>query len=343
MLDTTLDFAIYSIKAVAHMADITEPTLRAWEKRYSILSPGRTESGHRRYTKRDIYRVMWLKQRLEEGMSISQASTMLQTQPDIAQQELARYEKNGRASWGGIIKHDQASDAFNRQRQASAGANQVRSPAALTEQLLQAFLEYDEATAERLLIEATSLYPAEIVCVDIIQNLLVEIGERWMRGEITVAVEHFTTTLCRSRLNAMIEGLPLVKSGPLVLTACAPQEYHEVGVIITTYFLKRHGWRAIYIGQNVPAVDLEKDLQKLQPALLVFSAGRNETAQLLARQILPVVENVRDNFQPDLIFAYGGQAFVHNPELHDLFKGHTYFGDNARHSVELIENLLSPR
>src|SRR6478672_8358726 len=96
MVEAALDFPIYSIKAVAHMAGITEPTLRAWEKRYSILTPKRTESGHRRYTRRDIYRVMWLKNRLEEGMSISQASALLKTQPESVLLEMAQFEKNGR-------------------------------------------------------------------------------------------------------------------------------------------------------------------------------------------------------------------------------------------------------
>ncbi len=343
MVETTLDFAIYSIKAVAHMADVTEPTLRAWEKRYSILSPGRTDSGHRRYTKRDIYRVMWLKQRLEEGMSISQASTLLQTQPETALLDMAQYEKTGRNvageknSPGGLWNEVES----NRARRTNVTANEVRSPKVLVDRLLEAFLEFDEVQAERLLAEAASIYPPEAVCVDIIQAVLVEVGERWMKGEVTIATEHFASTLCRARLNAMIEALPIKTDGPLVLTACGPQEFHELGVIITTYFLRRYGWRVIYLGQNVPAIDLEKDLRRLRPSLLVFSAGRSETAILLAREILPLVERVRQNWQPELLFAYGGFAFVDDPGLHDLFKGQIYFGDDARQSVTLIEDIIS--
>ena len=339
MVETTLDFAIYSIKAVAHTAGITEPTLRAWEKRYSILSPGRTESGHRRYTKRDIYRVMWLKQRLEEGMSISQASTLLQTQPESVLLDMVQYEKGGqrngssRPAWSdpntGEMPHN-----------GQPLPNEVRSPQALVEQLLEAFLQFDEGTAERLLAEASSIYPPETVCVDIIQAVLIEIGERWMKNEVTIATEHFASTLCRSRLNTMIEALPLKDTGPLVLTACGPQEFHELGIVITTYFLRRYGWRVLYLGQNVPAIDLEKDLRRLNPALLVFSAGRSESALLLAREILPVIERVREQWLPKLIFAYGGRAFGEDPGLHELFRGEVYFGDDARQSVKLIEDII---
>ncbi|HEX2915925.1 MAG TPA: MerR family transcriptional regulator [Chloroflexia bacterium] len=341
MVDSTLDFAIYSIKAVAHMADVTEPTLRAWEKRYSILSPGRTESGHRRYTKRDIYRVMWLKQRLEEGMSISQASALLQTQPETALLEMAQYEKNIRG--GGTRATILDVDETGQTRRQTFTLGEVRSPRLLSERLLEAFLAFDEQSADNLLSEAASIYPPDVVCVDIIQNVMTEIGERWMKNEVTIATEHFASTLCRTRLNAMIEALPVQENGPLVLTACGPHEFHELGIVITTYFLRRAGWRVIYLGQNTPAIDLEKDVRRLRPSLLVFSAGRTETALLLAREILPVVERVRQNWQPDLLFAYGGRALVDDPGLHDMFKSYIYFGDDARQSVKLIEDILPKR
>lgn len=333
--NTTLDFAIYSIKAVAHMAGITEPTLRAWEKRYNILSPDRTESGHRRYTKRDIYRVIWLKNRLEEGMSISQAAVLLQTQPESALQEIAEHDKP--APTNQLIHFGDASAQLK--KRPLLAPNEVRSPGLLANRLLEALINFDETTADQLLAEAASLYPPETVCVDIIQNILTEIGERWARNEVTIATEHFSSTLCRFRLNAMIEALPVNENGPVVLTACAPQEFHELGVVITTYFLRCYGWRAIYLGQNLPALDLEKDLRQLKPSLIVFSAGRTETAILLAREVLPVLEHVRRHWLPDLTFAYGGHAFVHNPGLRELFPGHVYFGDDARQSIKLIQDL----
>jgi methanogenic corrinoid protein MtbC1 len=214
---------------------------------------------------------------------------------------------------------------------------------AITEELLHAILEFDEHTADDLLAEAMGLYSPEQVCIEVVQPLLVEIGERWMRNEVTVATEHFASNLCRTRLNAMLDSLPVVTSGPLILTACGPHEFHEVGAVIVTLFLRRHGWRVIYLGQNVPALDLEKDLRRLKPSLIVFSASRTETALALAQEIKPAIENVRKNWLPDLTFAYGGRAFVDEPSLHDLFRGHYYFGDDARQSVNLISQVLHNR
>jgi methanogenic corrinoid protein MtbC1 len=110
---------------------------------------------------------------------------------------------------------------------------------------------------------------------------------------------------------------------------------------MTTFFLRRHGWRVIYLGQNVPALDLEKDLRRLKPAMVVFSASRTETALSLYQELKPVIEKVRDNWLTGLVFAYAGRAFIEDPSLHELFKGSTYFWDEGRQSVSLIERMLS--
>lgn len=344
MVETALDFPIYSIKAVAHLAGITEPTLRAWEKRYSILSPQRTDSGHRRYTKRDIYRIIWLKNRIEEGMSISQASLLLKSQA----------ENNFLEEVDSEVKASHSTSSFNSSSNSkpitngSNGKNghvqvsEIRSTATITQELLQSFLDFNELAAEKLMIEAMGLYPPEQVCVEVIQPVLVEVGELWSRNETTLATEHFATNICRTRLNAMLDSLPIVTTGPLIVTACGPQEFHEIGTIIVTLFLRRHGWRVIYLGQNVPALDLEKDLRRIKPDLVVFSAGRVETALAVAQEIKPIVEKIRQAWLPNLLFSYAGRAFVENPSLHKLFEGHHFFGNDAHQSVQIVEQLLRP-
>lgn len=336
MVEAALDFPIYSIKAVAHMAGITEPTLRAWEKRYSILSPQRTDSGHRRYTRRDIYRVIWLKSRLEEGMSISQASTLLQTQPENT--VLEGIELETKASPNGYKTNGKSQPNSNGHSQLKS--SDIRSPTVLVEELLTSFLEFDELRADQVLAEAMGLYSPEAVCIEIMQPTLNQIGELWMKDEVTIATEHFATNICRTRLNAMLDSMPVVKDGPLILTACGPQEFHELGIIVTTLFLRRNGRRVIYLGQNVPAQDLQKDLRRLKPSLIAFSAGRSEAALLLAQEIKPLMEQVKVEWLPELIFAYGGRVFVEEPGLHELFAGHTYFGDDARQSIALVDQLF---
>ena len=72
-LERYSDYPLYNTKAVVQQTGIPAPTLRAWERRYTFLLPGRADNSYRRYSERDIVVIRWLKERVDSGMSISQA------------------------------------------------------------------------------------------------------------------------------------------------------------------------------------------------------------------------------------------------------------------------------
>src|SRR5205814_4601292 len=71
------DIPLYNTKAVVQQTGVPAPTLRAWERRYAILSPERANNAYRLYSERDIAMIRWLKVHVESGMSISQAIALL--------------------------------------------------------------------------------------------------------------------------------------------------------------------------------------------------------------------------------------------------------------------------
>ncbi|GIV84314.1 MAG: hypothetical protein KatS3mg052_1321 [Candidatus Roseilinea sp.] len=73
------DEPVYNVKAVSHQTGIAAATLRAWERRYGVPSPPRTDSGYRLYSARDIAIIRWLKSQIENGMSVSQAVHLLRS------------------------------------------------------------------------------------------------------------------------------------------------------------------------------------------------------------------------------------------------------------------------
>ena len=76
------DFAttpLYNIKAVVQATNISPSTLRAWERRYHMCRPQRSESGYRLYSERDVAIIRWLKTQVDAGMAISQAVAWLES------------------------------------------------------------------------------------------------------------------------------------------------------------------------------------------------------------------------------------------------------------------------
>src|SRR5438445_2131867 len=76
-LENYADVPLFNTKAVVQKTGIAAPTLRAWERRYTILSPERAQNAYRLYSERDIALIRWLNERVDAGMSISQAIALL--------------------------------------------------------------------------------------------------------------------------------------------------------------------------------------------------------------------------------------------------------------------------
>ena len=51
--------ALYTIGEVALLCDINPVTLRAWQRRYGLLKPQRTDGGHRLFNDDDIEEVIF--------------------------------------------------------------------------------------------------------------------------------------------------------------------------------------------------------------------------------------------------------------------------------------------
>lgn len=62
------------IGEVARRSGVNEATLRAWERRYGLLDPERTEGGHRRYRAADVERVRQVVELIDEGWSVGSAA-----------------------------------------------------------------------------------------------------------------------------------------------------------------------------------------------------------------------------------------------------------------------------
>jgi len=71
------DPAVYSIGAVARMLDIPTSTLRAWEERYRVVSPDRSEGSQRLYSRSQVEQLQYIKDQIQLGMSTADAHRIL--------------------------------------------------------------------------------------------------------------------------------------------------------------------------------------------------------------------------------------------------------------------------
>lgn len=334
------DDPIYNMKAVTQRTGIPAATLRAWERRYKVLEPSRTEGNYRLYSDRDIAILVWLKAQLDAGLSISRAVALLKR----LRAEMG--EKGLPAVGGALSGASPVGVTISAKPQASQAAHALHTwmnkPDAATAEtwdrlrsaLHAALSRMDEQAAGVTLAEAFALYPVEIVCMHVITPCMVAIGQDWFDGTISVVTEHFATAYLMGRLLALLNAQP-VHEGHLALIGCAPTERHEIGAVMVALLLRRAGYNVRYLGSDIPLVELARAVRELKPRVLALSAMMSESAQFLLdlpRHLAHEASHTR--------LVFGGRAFSINHDLATQLNGSIVAADIVDGIIQ-IERLLS--
>jgi MerR family transcriptional regulator, light-induced transcriptional regulator len=334
-LDACSDMPLFNTKAVVRQTGAPAPTLRAWERRYGVLAPRRGENGYRLYSERDIAIIAWLRDRVESGLTISQAIALMRSL------DLGRKRRRGRPP-SGPISHDglEAVAAYDGAPRATAMSSMAAprrlSLDELSEALVSQFIALDEAAANRTIAEAFAVYALDEVCLSLITPTLARAGELWEDGEVSVTVEHFASAVVRGQLEALFRAAPAA-AGPLALVGCAPGELHELGALMLALLLRRAGVRVVYLGQNVEIAGLISAVQAVRPACVLLSATQRAHAEALAE----VGRRLDALGARKPAFYVGGQAFVDAPELTDRIPGAHLTMDATRAVDEIRRGLVS--
>lgn len=311
--------ALFNLKAVVRQTGVKPDTLRAWQRRYGLPSPGRSPGGHRLYSQRDIDTIRWLTARQQEGLSIKRAV-----------EQWRAIEADGRDPL-----QEPAAAATKRAvpQPLYTGGETLEK---LREDWLDACLAYDEQKATLILNQAFALYPPETVAVQLLQRAVAQVGQGWYRGDVTVQQEHFCSAQIVARLETLVMAAPPPSRPGRILVACPPDEHHVIGPLLLTFLLRRRGWEVLYLGADVPTERLETTVAVTKPRLVIMAAQQLHTAATLveAAELLQ-----REGFP----LAYGGLAINRLPALCRRIPGH-FLGEALEAAPQVVESLMfAPR
>lgn len=159
----------------------------------------------------------------------------------------------------------------------------VLDPSSFVGRLQAALDGYDEAGAELVVDEVLDRFALDDAIATVMMPFLVQVGDRWESGELSVTQEHFASHIVRSRLSAIAAGMPAEPDGPTVVVACPPGERHDIALLAFSILLRREGWKVRYLGADTPTTDLAFACGRIDPDLVVVATSRS-TALLGAGQ-----------------------------------------------------------
>ncbi|WNG43984.1 MerR family transcriptional regulator [Archangium minus] len=244
----------YRIHVAAELSGVRVELIRAWERRYGVLAPKRTPSGYRVYTDRDVALLRRLKQLTEEGVSISEAATML---PQL------------------LAELDAAQPA------PTPAPIQEPSPASVAswmEDALAAAEALDQRRVSEVLDEVLAALSPLKAYEEVLVPLQRAVGERWHAGAFSVGQEHMVSQEVRARLISLLHASP--DKGPRrAVLACFPDEQHEIGLLGTALRMRHAGLSVTLLGQRTPVVEVGRLARELKADLVGLSAVTDHGAR----------------------------------------------------------------
>lgn len=245
---------LFTIGTVSKLTGVGAITLRAWERRYGLITPVRKESGHRLYTRQHIDQINRITALTQQGMRISQITP-----------EMLESGQHGEADETGT---DAWRDYLN--------------------SMVAAIVSFDEDRLEEIYNGALSLYPIGEVTRKLLTPLLVELGMRWESNEGSVAEEHFFAFYLRNKLGARYHHRPRGNAGPKILLAGFPGEHHEIGLLLFALAAHEAGYRVIPLGANMPLEELAS-VAKAKHCAAILLSGAIEPEKHTFEQGLPAL------------------------------------------------------
>ena len=249
----------HPVRVVSQRTGLSAHVLRAWERRHKVVTPVRTAGGQRLYSDADIERLAFLKALTDSGYSIGQLA-------GLPAEELRRlYRDEPRRTAAQVPARDAADVA----RQAA----------------LRAIDDFDAATLGHELESAAVALGVPEFLDHVLTPVLAEIGERWQKGQLSVAHEHLATAQVRQVLGWVRQAAETTGPAPVLVVATPAGQLHEGGALIVAAAAAAEGWRVQYLGANLPALEIAEAARRTGARAVGLSLLHPSNDPALPRQL----------------------------------------------------------
>ena len=228
------------IGELSRRTGLSVDVIRAWERRYDLLHPDRTAGGFRLYSQDDISRLRLMRHYLSKGIPTAQAA--------------------------GLVHKVQTAAG---DQHPGLPAGDVRKALAVLRDSLDAF---DDAPAARMLDRLVGVFTPGAVLRDVVLPYLREVGDRWARGETTVAREHFASGFLEGWMLNLARGWGRT-GGRRAVLACVPGERHTLGLVAFGLALRDLEWGVTYLGADAPLPAVEEAARAVAADAVVLASA----------------------------------------------------------------------
>ena len=327
---------MYTIGHAARLTGVPSATIRAWERRYGLVKPVRSDGGYRLYDEQGLQLLRAMGALVAGGWSASQAAEHLRSDGSHgtgsgqdAQGPWDAYlpkENSVGASRAPSPKGTGAGTQGTRQRRGASASSPPRGSTDTTGSadtadtgdtadtpgdsgawdvtaLARGAAEMDPRAVAEAVDRAFAAGSLEQVVDTWLMPALHMLGAQWRAGRVDVAGEHVVSATLHQRLGAAMEAAPRAPQGPRVAVGLARGSHHELGILAFSVVLRRAGVDVLYLGADLPAQHWVAVVQRHHPAAVVVGVP-TATDVLAVRETVAALQAAR----PQLAIHVGGGA-----------------------------------
>ncbi len=277
---------MYTIKQAASRSGVPVDTIRAWERRYGVVAPPRTESGYRLYDDDAIRYLDAMRRLVASGM-----------QPNLAAAELR--ERGLDAAPGAAANDDPARDGLG---VAELESTRIDERDRLITRFVAGAAAIDEAEIAAVVDEMFARSSFERAASDVLFPALVRLGQAWAAGEVSVAGEHLASHLVQRRLGNFLDAAGSAStSRRRVIVGLPPGSRQELGALAFAVAARRAAIPVAYLGADLPVVDWQRAAKSARAAVIGVPTANDRDA---AAEVVESLEQA----SPTLVIAVGGSA-----------------------------------
>ena len=266
----------YLIGAVTKLTGLSIDVVRVWERRYGAVRPARSAGGTRLYSDADVLRLRRLRQAVEQGYGIGQAARLSET-------ELDELIEDARESIDAPDPHGVVRGRF-----------------------IEAVQTMDVVAADQELARGATLFPVRDYVKKIVMPIRNEISERRVNNDFGLVNERVASGLLRNTLSSLLRLYPASENAETLVLATTLCERDEFGLLVAALLAAMHGWRVVYLGADLPAVEIAHAVRLTNARVLALSLATEHSPAGEELEAISTLVSASTR-----IWIYGAEAVKH--------------------------------
>lgn len=234
---------------------------------------------------------------------------------------------------------NQAIDALKNKQTTISQPNFFQSPYGIqAQQYIEMLLNGNRHEALQLISRLSDQgVSVKDIYLEIFQPAQYQMGQLWLKNEISVAKEHYCTAVTQQAMSMLYPKIfSTERKGLTFVAACVGNELHEIGVRMVADFFEMDGWDTYYLGANTPTDSIIKAVNERNADLVGLSIALPIHRSLLRS----IIEQLKPQLPQKTKIIIGGYALNHLNFDINWFGAHAY-APNAQEAIEIGNSLAA--